>query len=69
MTEASSATGVLAGIRVIDFFRIFGGPYCRQNLGDHGADVLKIEPPQSRRHPDLRALRGRRRLVLHGPGP
>jgi crotonobetainyl-CoA:carnitine CoA-transferase CaiB-like acyl-CoA transferase len=42
----SAAQGALAGIRVIDLSRILGGPYCGQILGDHGADVLKVEPPQ-----------------------
>lgn len=41
-----AATGALAGIRVVDLSRILGGPYCGQILGDHGADVLKVEPPQ-----------------------
>jgi crotonobetainyl-CoA:carnitine CoA-transferase CaiB-like acyl-CoA transferase len=38
--------GALAVIRVLDISRILGGPYCGQILGDHGADVLKVEPPQ-----------------------
>jgi crotonobetainyl-CoA:carnitine CoA-transferase CaiB-like acyl-CoA transferase len=37
--------GSLANLKVIDASRVLGGPYAGQVLADHGADVIKLEPP------------------------
>jgi crotonobetainyl-CoA:carnitine CoA-transferase CaiB-like acyl-CoA transferase len=40
------ATSALSGKLVIDLTRVLGGPYCTQILGDHGAEIVKVEPPK-----------------------
>ena len=38
-------SGALEGIRVIDFGQYIAGPMAAMLLGDHGADVIRVDPP------------------------
>lgn len=70
--------GPLEGVRVIDLTTVLMGPYATVALGDMGADIIKVEPPQGDlirslgpgRHADmgplfLHANRSKRSIVLY----
>jgi crotonobetainyl-CoA:carnitine CoA-transferase CaiB-like acyl-CoA transferase len=44
MTEQT--TGPLAGVTIVDMSTFVLGPYATQTLGDLGADIIKVEPPE-----------------------
>ena len=37
----------LDGIKIVDLSQAMAGPCCTMILGDFGADVIKVEPPET----------------------
>ncbi len=44
-TKQRAGTPPLSGVRVVDFSRLFAGPFAAQLLAEMGADVIKVEQP------------------------
>jgi crotonobetainyl-CoA:carnitine CoA-transferase CaiB-like acyl-CoA transferase len=40
-------SGALSGLRVVEMGQLIAGPFCGQLLGDMGAEVIKVEPPET----------------------
>ena len=38
--------GALQGLRMIELGQLIAGPFCGQLMADHGAEVIKVEPPE-----------------------
>ena len=62
-------TGVLQGLRVIDFGQYVAGPVTAMMLGDYGADVIHIDPPGGPVWDGWKGnavlMRGKRNIILN----
>ncbi|MGE0097395.1 MAG: CaiB/BaiF CoA transferase family protein [Hydrogenophaga sp.] len=63
MTTSSTASGPLAGLRVVEFAGIGPGPFACMLLSDMGADVVTIDRP-TRKLGDHNNITGRGRSVV-----
>lgn len=45
MTQPASNKGPLSDLRLIEMGTLLAGPFCGQLMGDFGAEVIKVEPP------------------------
>jgi CoA:oxalate CoA-transferase len=63
-------TGVLEGIKVLDFTQVYSGPFCTMLLRDLGAEIIKVERPGSgdltrRDFPHTEGMEGGAYIILN----
>jgi crotonobetainyl-CoA:carnitine CoA-transferase CaiB-like acyl-CoA transferase len=65
MTDTAAGTGVLSGIKVIDFGHYVAGPLTAVMLADQGAEVVHVDRPGAElAESDAFLNRGKRRITL-----
>ena len=66
----SKPRGLLGGVRVLDFSNVIAGPAAGRTLAEHGADVVRIDPPAPQAGPfatmwfGVDVNQGKRAIVL-----
>lgn len=56
--------GPLSGIRIIEFAGLGPAPFCGMMLGDHGAEVIRIDRPGARLDPRDALSRNRKSIII-----
>lgn len=67
LLSAPMADGIYAGVRVVELASGIAGPYATRMLADHGADVVKVEPPEGdayRSEPGFQTFNRNKRSVV-----
>ena len=66
----SASTGMLHGIQVLDLSNVVAGPAAGRTLAEHGADVIRIDPPAPQAGPrntmwfGVEVNQGKRAIIL-----